>query len=199
MVGKNWGWFLIFFFNPFPFDSFELWCWRRLLRVHWTAKRSNQSILKEINPEYSLERLLLKLKLQYFDHLIQRTDSLEKTLMLRKTEGGEGDTRGWDDLMASPTRRSWIWASFRRWWRTGKPGMLQSLGSWRARHDWEIEQFPFNPVVWWRVDYTHFQIDGFKPVNATKQDFSFRTFLVAQWLRLCSQHQGSGFNSWSGN
>ena len=64
------------------------------MRVHWTAKRSNQSILKEISPEYSLERLLLKLKLQYFGHLIQRTDSLEKTLMLRKTEGGEGDTRG---------------------------------------------------------------------------------------------------------
>ena len=64
------------------------------MRVHWTAKRSNQSILKEINPEYSLERLLLKLKLQYFGHLIQRTDSLEKTLILRKIEGGEGDTRG---------------------------------------------------------------------------------------------------------
>ena len=69
-------------------DAFELWCWRRLLRVPWTAKRSNQSILKEISPEYSLEGLMLKLKLQYFGQLMQRTDSLEKTLMLEKIEGG---------------------------------------------------------------------------------------------------------------
>ena len=68
-------------------DTFELWCWRRLLRVPWTARRSNQSILKEISPEYSLERLMLKLKLQYFGHLMQRADSLEKTLMLGKSEG----------------------------------------------------------------------------------------------------------------
>jgi len=68
-------------------DVFELWCWRRLLRVPWTARRSNQSILKEINTEYSLEGLMLKLKLQYFGHLIQRTDSMEKTLMLGKIEG----------------------------------------------------------------------------------------------------------------
>ena len=68
--------------------AFELWCWRRLLRVPWTARRSNQSILKEIRPEYSLEGLMLKLKLQYFGHLVRRTDSLEKTLMLGKIEGG---------------------------------------------------------------------------------------------------------------
>ena len=68
-------------------DAFELWCWRRLLRVPWTARRSNQSILKEINTEYSLEGLMLKLKLQYFGHLMQRADSLEKTLMLGKSEG----------------------------------------------------------------------------------------------------------------
>ena len=70
-------------------DAFELWCWRRLLRVPWTARRSNQSILKEISPEYSLEGLMLKLKLQYFGHLMQRTDSFEKTLMLGKIEGGK--------------------------------------------------------------------------------------------------------------
>ena len=75
-------------------DAFELWCWRRLLRVPWTAKRSNQSVLKEISPEYSLEGLMLKLKLQYFGHLMRRTDSLEKTLILGKIEGrGEGDDR----------------------------------------------------------------------------------------------------------
>ena len=71
-------------------DAFELWCWRRLLRVPWTRRRSNQSILKEISPEYSMEGLILKLKLQYFGHMMQRTDSLEKTLMLGKTEGGRG-------------------------------------------------------------------------------------------------------------
>ena len=86
-------------------DAFELWCWRRLLRVPWPARRSNQSILKEISPEYSMEGLMLKLKLQYFSHLMQRTNSLEKTLILRKTEGGgEGDDRGWDGWMASLTQ-----------------------------------------------------------------------------------------------
>ena len=76
-------------------DAFELWHWKRLLRVSWTARRSNQSILKEICPEYSLERLMLKLKLQYFGHLMQRADSLEKTLRLGKTEGeGEGGGKG---------------------------------------------------------------------------------------------------------
>ena len=77
-------------------DAFELWCWRRLLRVPWTARRSNQSILKEINPEYSLEGLMLKLKLQYFGHLMQRTDSLEKTLMLGKIE--DRRRRGWQRM-----------------------------------------------------------------------------------------------------
>ena len=75
-------------------DAFELWCWRRLLRVPWTARRFNQSILKEISPEYSLEGLMLKLKLQYFGHLMQRVDSLENTLMLGKMGVGEGDDRG---------------------------------------------------------------------------------------------------------
>ena len=77
-------------------DAFELWCWRRLLRVPWTARRSNQSILKEISPEYSLEGLRLKLKLQYFGHLMWRTDSLEKTLMVGKTEGRR--RRGWQRM-----------------------------------------------------------------------------------------------------
>ena len=78
-------------------DAFELWCWRRLLRVPWTAWRSSQSILKEMSPDYSLERLMLKLKLQYFGHLMRITDSLEKTLMWERLKvGGEGDNRGWD-------------------------------------------------------------------------------------------------------
>ena len=85
-------------------DAFELWCWRSLLGVPWTARRSNQSILKEINPEYSLEGLMLKLKLQYFGHLMWRPDSLEKSLMLGKIEGRRrGDDRGQDCWMPSPT------------------------------------------------------------------------------------------------
>ena len=93
-------------------DAFELWCWRRLLRAPWTARRSNQSILKEISPEYSLEGLMLKLKLQYFSHLMWRTDSLKRPWCWeRLKEGGEGDDRGWDHWMTSPTWRTWVWAS----------------------------------------------------------------------------------------
>ena len=118
-------------------DVFELWCWRRFLRVPWTAKRFNQSILKEISPEYSLEGLMLKLKLQYFHYLMGRTDSFEKTQMLGKIEGrGEGDYRGWDGWMASPTQWTWVWANSGSWSRTEKPGMLQSQ---RAGHDWATE------------------------------------------------------------
>ena len=120
-------------------DAFELQCWRRLLRVPWAARRSNQSSLKEISPEYSLERLMLKL--QYFSHLIWRTYSLEKTLMLGKTEGRRRS--GWQrvrrldgitDLMDMG-----VWASSGSWWWTGKPGVLQSIGSQRVRHDWATE------------------------------------------------------------
>ena len=90
-------------------DAFELWFLKRLLRVPWAARRSNQSILKEISPGCSLEGLMLKLKLQYFGHLMRRTDSLAKTLMLGKIEGrGEGDDRGWDGWMASPTQWTWV-------------------------------------------------------------------------------------------
>ena len=117
-------------------DAFELWYWKRLLRIPWPARRSNQSILKEISPEYSLEGLMLKLKVQSFSHLMWRTDSLEKTLRERLKVGGEGDDRGWDGWMASPTQWIWVWISSRSWWWTGKPGVLQSMGSQRVRHNW---------------------------------------------------------------
>ena len=121
-------------------DAFELWCWRRLLRVPWIARRSNQSILKEISPECSLEGLMLKLKLQYFGHLMWRADSLEKTLMLGKIEDGRrGDDRGWDSWMASLTRWTWVWVNSRSWWWTGRPGMLQFMGSQGVGHDWVTE------------------------------------------------------------
>ena len=110
-------------------DAVELWCWRRLLRVPWTARRSNQSILK-ISPGCSLEGLMLKLKLQYFGYLMRRVDSLEKTLMLGGTEGRRtGDDRGWDGWKASPTRWTWVWVNSRCWWRTERPGILQFMGS----------------------------------------------------------------------
>ena len=109
-------------------DAFELWCLRGLLRVPWTARRTNQSIQKEISPDYSLG-LMLKLKLQYFGHLMWRTESLEKTPMLGKIEGRRrGVYGGWDGWMASPIQWIWVWVDSRRWWRTGKSGMLQSMG-----------------------------------------------------------------------
>ena len=122
-------------------DVFELQCWRRPLRVPSIARRSKQPILKEISPEYSLEGLMLKLKVQYFGHLMWRTDSLEKTLMLAKIEGGRrrGDDRGWHGWMASPTQQTWVWVNSGSWWWIKKPGMLQSMGSQRVGHDWETE------------------------------------------------------------
>ena len=112
-------------------------CWRRLLRVLWTARRSNQSILQEVSPEYLLEGLMLKL--QSFGHMMWRTDSFEKTLMLEKLKAGERDDRGWDGWMASPTQGTWVWVNPGSWWWTGRPGMLQSMGSQRVRHDWVTE------------------------------------------------------------
>ena len=121
-------------------DAFKLWSGRRLLRVPWTARRSNQSMLKEISPEYSLEGPMLKLKLQHFGHLMWRMDSLEKTLMLDKIEGRRRRGRQrWDGWMASSTQWTWVWASSESWWWTGRPGMLQSMGSPRVGHNWVTE------------------------------------------------------------
>ena len=122
-------------------DAFEPWFWRRLLRIPWPARRSNQSVLKEISPEYSLEGLMLKLKLQYFGHLMWRTDSFEKTLMLGKIEGERRRGRQrmtWLDGIT--TEWTWVWVSSGSWWWTGKPGVLQPMGLRRVGHDWATER-----------------------------------------------------------
>ena len=117
-------------------DAFELWCWRRLLRVPWTARRSNQSILKEISPGCSLEELKLKLKLQYFGHLMRRADVLEKTLMLGKIEGRRRRGRQrmrWLDVIT--TQWSWVWVNSESWWWTGRPDVLRFMESQRVGHN----------------------------------------------------------------
>ena len=116
-------------------DAFELWYWRRLLRVPWTARRSNQSIRKETSPEYSLEGLMLKLKLQYFGHMMWRVDSSENTLMLGKIEGRRRGLQRmrWLDGITDSMDMNRVYSV--SWWWTGRPGVLQSMGSQRVGHN----------------------------------------------------------------
>ena len=121
-------------------DIVPLICTLAILRVPWTARRSNQSILKKIRPEYSLEGLMLKLKLQYFGHLMWRLTHWKRPWCWEGLgAGGEGDDRGWDGWIASLTRWTWVWVNSGSWWWTGKPGMLQFMGSQRVGHDWVTE------------------------------------------------------------
>ena len=154
-------------------------------RVPWTARRSNQSILKEINPEYTLEGLMLKRQLQYFGHLMWKASSLEKTLMLGKTDGRRrrGDRR-WDGWMASCTQWTWIWANSGRQWRTGKPGTLLSVGSRRVGHDLATEQQQqrqakhYGPCFWVMEKEPQMSFEqGSKEMSAMPQ----RIILTAQW------------------
>jgi len=136
-------------------DAFELWCWRRLLRVPWTARRSNQSILKEISPGISLEGMMLKLKLQYFGHLIWRVESLEKILMLggiggRRRRGGQRI----DVWIASLTRWTWVWMNSGSWWWTRRPGVLWFMGSQIVGYYWgtdliwtELSSISYFPIL----------------------------------------------------
>ena len=135
-------------------DAFELWWWTRLLRIPWTPRRSNQSILKKISPEYSLEGLMLKLKLQYFGTRCKELTHLKRPWCWERSKaGGEGDDRGWDGWMASSTQWRWVWVNSGRWWWTGRPGMLQSRGSQRVGHDWATE---LNCVWWWKTPFVVF-------------------------------------------
>ena len=137
--------------------AFELWCWRRLLRIPWTARKSNQSILKEISPEYSLEGLMLKLKLQLSTWYEELTHWKRHWCWEWLMVGGEGDARGWDGWMASPTWCTWVWASSRSWWWTGKLGVLQSMGSQRVRYNWVTE-------IKYSLFWDHTLLVGWKPL-----------------------------------
>ena len=129
-------------------DAFELWCWRRFLRVPWTARISNQSILKEISPGCSLEGMMQTLKLQYLGRLMWRVDSLEKTWSWEGLgAGGEWDDRGWDGWMVSPTQWTWVWVNSGSWWWTGRPGMLWFMELQRVGHDWATDLIWFDLIV----------------------------------------------------
>ena len=149
-------------------SAFELWCWRRLLRISWTAGKLNQSILKEINPEYSLEEPILKL--QYFGTWREEPIHWKRPWQWEGLKaGGEGDNREWDGWMASLTWWTWVWASSGRWWRTGKPGMLQSMGSQRVSHNWATEQ-QLTPVVLPGEFHEQKNLAGYSPFGHKKLD-----------------------------
>ena len=134
-------------------DAFELWCRRRLLRVTWTARRSNQSILKEISPGYSLEGLMLKLKLQYFGTSCEELTHWKRPWCWEGLGAeGEGDDRGWGGWMASPTWWAWVWVNSGSLWWTGRPGVLWFMGSQRVGRDWGTELTDFVCLfvfLWW--------------------------------------------------
>ena len=166
-------------------DAFELWCWRRLLRVPWTAKRSNQSILKEINPGISLEGMMPKLN---SSTLATSCEELTHWKRLWCWEGlgagGEGDDRGWDGWMVSLTRWTWVWVNSGRWWWTGRPGVLRFMGSQRVAHDWATE-----------LNWTELHS---KPMFSKITNILGNS-LAGQWLELHTLMAGHGFDLCSGN
>ena len=168
-------------------DAFELWCWRRLLRVPWTSRRSNQSILRETSPDYSAEGLMLKLKLQYFGHLMRRADSLEKALMLWKIEGrrrmGRQKMRWLDGITDS-----WTWVgvnSGSQWW-TGKSGVLQSMGLQRVKHNWatELNWKCINLHLPGKVRYIYFEYVVFYTTIRLIRSLLFGLTIIFKFIKL---------------
>ena len=132
-------------------DAFELWCWRRLLSVPWTARRSNQSILKEISPGCSLKDWFWSWNSNTLAISCEELTHLKRSWYWEGLgAGGEGDNRGWDGWMASLTRWTWVWVDSGSWWWTGRPGVLQFMGSQRVRHDWAIELNRMDSAIYWR-------------------------------------------------
>ena len=165
-------------------DAFELWCWRRLLRVPWTARRSSQSILKEISPGFSLEGMMLKLKLQDFGHLMWRVDSLEKTLML----GGIGGRRKrgrqrmrWLDGITDSTDMSLD--ELRSWWWTGRPGVLRFMGSQRVGHDWATE-LNWTELIFFPLDFLHMYKESCACPTAVVLTFAERCYDAVRVLSI---------------
>ena len=140
-------------------DAFELWCWRRLFRVPWTARRSNQSILKEISPEYSLKGLMLKLNSNTLATWCEELTHLKRPWCSESLKMGEGDDRGWDGWMVSPTQWTWVWVNSGSWWWTGRPGMLQFMGSQRVGDDWATKlnwtELIGNTLRLWKYPLSH--------------------------------------------
>ena len=162
-------------------DAFELWCWRRLLRVPWTAGRSNQSILEEISPGCSLVGLMLTLKLQYFATWCEELIQWKRPWYWERLRaGGEGDDRGWDGWMASPTRQTWVWVDSGSWWWIGRPGVLRFVGLQRVGHSWVTElnwhSFMYLLVIWQFLCTLSFQI--FHPFSVV----FFFTIFFKFWL-----------------
>ena len=166
-------------------NAFELWCWRRLLRVPWTLRRSNQCILKEISPGCSLEGLILKLKLQYFGHLMRRVNSFERPWCWERLRaGGEGDDRGWDGWMASRTQ--WTWVSVNSRSLPNAQGGLACCGSWGRKES--------DTTEW--LNWTEYVNKG----NKRESKILPRKFPGGPVVRTWNFHyHGPGFNPWSGN
>ena len=173
--------------------TFELWCWRRLLRVPWTARRSSQSILKEISPGCSLEGMVLKLNLQYFGHLCEEFTHWKRLWCWERLgAGGEGDDRGWDGWKASLTWWMWVWVNSGSWWWTGRPGLLRFMGSQRVGHNWATE---LNAI---EMIYILVSCKGMVEIQLTQHGFELSSFtfmwiFLNKYILLCDSLQLSEF------
>ena len=157
-------------------DAFELWCWRRLLRVPWTTRRSNQLIVKEISTEFHWNDCCWSWTSNTLVTWCEELTHLKRPWCWERLMAGEGDNRVWDCWMASPTQWTWVWTSSESWWRTGKPGMLQSMGSQRVGHNWGIE------LNWY---LNKVEKKGFPGSSSGKQP-------ACQ----CRRHKRCGFDPW---